>query len=365
MDRFLIVGGGAIGLLSALILARSGRAVSLLEISSLGRESSWAGGGIVSPLYPWRYSSAVSALAHWSQDYYPGFGRRLLDETGIDPEVHVTGLYWLDLDDEAEALAWAGRQGRPLDAVAMDQVYRQVPVLGEGFGCAIHMPGVANVRNPRLVKALHAALDAMPNVELREQCPVTGFIQEGGQVRGVTTADGEIRADRVVLAAGAWSGELLKTLGLQLPVEPVKGQMILYKCAEDFLPSMVLAKGRYAIPRRDGHILVGSTLEYAGFDKTPTDDALGSLKASAEELLPALRDAEVVGHWAGLRPGSPEGIPFIGELPSHPGLWLNCGHFRNGLVLAPASCQLLADLILGREPIIEPAPYAPVGRLQL
>jgi glycine oxidase len=360
---FLIVGGGAIGMLSTLSLARSGASVQLLEAGSTGQESSWAGGGIVSPLYPWRYSAAVTALAHWSQDFYPGFGQRLLDETGIDPEVHVTGLYWLDLDDEGEALVWAEREGRPLRSVDIAEVYRDVPVLGGGFEQAIHMPGVANVRNPRLVKALRAALAAMPNVDVREHCAVTGFIQEDGQIRGVTTADGEIRADRVVLAAGAWSGALLNTLGLELPVEPVKGEMILYKCAEDFLPSMVLAKGRYAIPRKDGHILVGSTLEYAGFDKTPTDNALASLKASAEELLPALRDAEVVGHWAGLRPGSPEGIPFIGEVSSHPGLWLNCGHFRNGLVLAPASCQLLADLVLGREPIIDPAPYAPAGRL--
>ncbi|WP_296277639.1 glycine oxidase ThiO [Pseudomonas sp. UBA7530] len=362
-EKILIVGGGAIGMLSTLLLARSGADVCLLEGRALGRESSWAGGGIVSPLYPWRYSAAVTALAHWSQDFYPGFAQRLLDETGVDPEVHVTGLYWLDLDDEAEALVWAQREGRPLYSVDIAEAYRDVPVLGSGFERAVHMPGVANVRNPRLVKALRAALAAMPNVELREHCPVTGFIQERGQICGVTTADGEIRADRVLLAAGAWSGELLETLGLELPVEPVKGQMILYKCAEDFLPSMVLAKGRYAIPRRDGHILVGSTLEYAGFDKTPTDTALDSLKASAEELLPALKGAEVVGHWAGLRPGSPEGIPFIGELPSHPGLWLNCGHFRNGLVLAPASCQLLVDLMLGREPIIDPAPYAPAGRL--
>ncbi|QSL91230.1 glycine oxidase ThiO [Ectopseudomonas toyotomiensis] len=363
MGRALVVGGGALGLLSANLLASVGEEVLLVDRQGVGSESSWAGGGIVSPLYPWRYSAAVTALAHWSQDFYPGFGQRLLDETGIDPEVHVTGLYWLDLDDEAEALAWAEREGRPLFLVDVAEAYQRVPVLGNGFAHAIHMPGVANVRNPRLVKALRAALAAMPNVELREHCPVTGFIQEDGQICGVTTEAGEIRAERVVLAAGAWSGELLRTLGLELPVEPVKGQMILYKCAEDFLPSMVLAKGRYAIPRRDGHILVGSTLEYAGFDKTPTDDALASLKASAEELLPALKDAEVVGHWAGLRPGSPEGIPFIGELPAHPGLWLNCGHFRNGLVLAPASCQLLADLMLGREPIIDPAPYAPAGRL--
>ena len=127
---------------------------------------------------------------------------------------------------------------------------------------------------------------------------------------------------------------------------------------------MVLAKGRYAIPRRDGHILVGSTLEYAGYDKTPTDEALQSLRASAIELIPDLADAELVGHWAGLRPGSPEGVPYIGRVPGCDGLWLNCGHYRNGLVLAPASCQLFSDLLSGRAPIIDPAPYAPAGRLQ-
>src|SRR5690606_3115330 len=147
---------------------------------------------------------------------------------------------------------------------------------------------VANVRNPRLIRALRAALAHMPNVVLHEHCEVSELIREAGHVVGVRTSLGELRAGRVVLAAGAWSGRLLASLGLDLPVEPVKGQMILYKCAEDFLPAMVLAKGRYAIPRKDGHILVGSTLEHVGFDKTPTEEALGSLKASAEELLPAL-----------------------------------------------------------------------------
>ncbi len=359
----IVVGGGVIGLLSAYQLAMAGKRVTLLDRGSVGSEASWAGGGIVSPLYPWRYSQAVTALAHWSQDYYPGLGERLLADTGIDPEVHVTGLYWLDLDDQAEALAWAQRQGRPLYEVPVESAYARVSALGAGFERAIYMSGVANVRNPRLVKALRAALQRLPNVTLREHSPVAQFVRDGSRIVGVRTAEGELLAEQVVVAAGAWSGELLQSLEMSLPVEPVKGQMILFKCAEDFLPSMVLAGGRYAIPRRDGHILVGSTLEHAGFDKTPTDEALASLRASAETLLPALRDAEVVGHWAGLRPGSPEGIPFIGEVPEHPGLWLNCGHYRNGLVLAPASCRLLADLMLGREPIIDPAPYSPAGRL--
>jgi len=362
-QQVVIVGGGVIGLLTAYNLASEGQAVTLLERGGLGQESSWAGGGIVSPLYPWRYSQAVTALAHWSQDFYPQLAQRLFAATGVDPEVHTTGLYWLDLDDEADALAWAAREGRPLSKVDVSAAHDAVPVLGGGYAQAIYMADVANVRNPRLVKSLKAALLALPNVTIYEQCDVSGFVLGDGRVVGVNTATGLVLGDQVVLAAGAWSGQLLSTLGLALPVEPVKGQMILYKCASDFLSSMVLAKGRYAIPRRDGHILIGSTLEHEGFDKTPTDTALESLKASAVELIPALADAEVVGHWAGLRPGSPEGIPFIGEVPGFKGLWLNCGHYRNGLVLAPASCQLFTDLLLARAPIIDPAPYAPAGRL--
>lgn len=362
-QQVVIVGGGVIGLLTAYNLASEGQAVTLLERGGLGQESSWAGGGIVSPLYPWRYSQAVTALAHWSQDFYPQLAQRLFTATGVDPEVHTTGLYWLDLDDEADALAWAAREGRPLSKVDVSAAHDAVPVLGGSYAQAIYMADVANVRNPRLVKSLKAALLALPNVTIYEQCEVSGFVLGDDRVVGVNTATGQVFCDQVVLAAGAWSGQLLGTLGLGLPVEPVKGQMILYKCASDFLSSMVLAKGRYAIPRRDGHILIGSTLEHEGFDKTPTDTALESLKASAVELIPALADAEVVGHWAGLRPGSPEGIPFIGEVPGFKGLWLNCGHYRNGLVLAPASCKLFTDLLLARAPIIDPAPYAPAGRL--
>lgn len=362
-DHVLVVGGGVIGLLTAYNLAAHVGRITLIDRSAVGQESSWAGGGIVSPLYPWRYSPAVTALAHWSQDFYPQLGQRLAADTGIDPEVHTTGLYWLDLEDEAQALAWAQRNQRKLAAVDIAATYEAVPVLGPGFERAIHMADVANVRNPRLVKALKAALSAMPNVTVLEHCEVQGFVRDGERVIGVRSAGGELLADQVVLTAGAWSGELLQTLGIDLPVEPVKGQMILFKCAEDFLPSMVLAKGRYAIPRRDGHILIGSTLEHAGFDKTPTVDALQSLQASAVDLLPALADAAPIRHWAGLRPGSPDGVPFIGALQRHPGLWLNCGHYRNGLVLAPASCRLLADLLLGREAVIDPTLYAPQDRI--
>ena len=152
-QQVVIVGGGVIGLLTAYNLASEGQAVTLLERGGLGQESSWAGGGIVSPLYPWRYSQAVTALAHWSQDFYPQLAQRLFAATGVDPEVHTTGLYWLDLDDEAQALAWAAREGRPLSKVDVSAAHDAVPVLGGGYSQAIYMADVANVRNPRLVKS--------------------------------------------------------------------------------------------------------------------------------------------------------------------------------------------------------------------
>ena len=206
-QRVVVVGGGVIGLLTAFNLATQGQAVVLLERAGVGQESSWAGGGIVSPLYPWRYSPAVTALAHWSQDFYPQLAERLFAATGVDPEVHTTGLYWLDLEDEAEALAWAAREGRPLSKVDVSAAHDAVSVLGGGYSQAIFMANVANVRNPRLVKSLKAALLALPGVTLHEQCAVQGFIQEGGSIVGVNTAQGEVRGDQVVLAAGAWSGD--------------------------------------------------------------------------------------------------------------------------------------------------------------
>ncbi len=359
-----VVGGGVVGMLSAYLLAKHGLDVVVLERQGMGSESSWAGGGIVSPLYPWRYNEAVAALAGQSMTSYGLYAEELLTVTGVDSELYACGLHWLDLDDCMQAREWMRSHGFSCFELNSDQLASALPGLGGVFAGSLFSPDLANIRNPKLLKALRAALGQMVNVRLLERQAVRGVVLQSGRVAGVITASDTIPADCVVVAAGAWSGELLATLGLYLPVEPVKGQMILYKCELDYLPAMVLAEGRYAIPRRDGHVLVGSTLEHVGFDKTPTGEARASLKASAEKMLPGLAQREVVGHWAGLRPGSPDGVPFIGEVPELPGLWLNCGHYRNGLVLAPASCELLKNLMLGETPIVDPAPYSPVGRLR-
>jgi len=363
MTHIAIVGGGVIGLMTALALQRGGAArVSLLERGELGREASWAGGGIVSPLYPWRYAPPVTALTRLAQAEYPRLARWLFDATGIDPEYEPCGMLMLDADDSRDAQVWAAAQQQRLEVVEGGGLYARFPFLASGFRQGLWMPTMANIRNPRLLRALRAALAIMPEVSLREHTEVASLMQEGGHCQGLLLASGErLMADAVVFCGGAWTGSLLADLGIRLPVRPIQGQMILYKTTPGALPCMVMSQGRYLIPRRDGHVLCGSTLEEVGFAKATSDEALASLRASAEGLWPALCGLTPVGHWAGLRPASPNGIPFIGPVPSVQGLWVNAGQFRNGLVLAPASAGLLADLMLGRVPELEAGDYRVLG----
>ena len=359
MQHIAVVGGGVIGVMTALALSRRADCrVTVLERGELGREASWAGGGIVSPLYPWRYAPPVTALARLAQAEYPRLANWLHETTGIDPEYEPCGMLMLDAEDSRDAQVWAAAEQQPLEVEEGAGLYAHFPFLASGYQQGLWMPALANIRNPRLMQALRAALLALPAVTLREHTEVAALWQQGDACRGLLLADGErLAADAVVVCGGAWTASLLAGLGIRLPVRPVQGQMIIYKTAPGSLPCMLMSHGRYLIPRRDGHVLCGSTLDEVGFAKATTQEALTSLRASAEALWPALAGLEPVAHWAGLRPASPNGIPFIGPVPSVPGLWVNAGQFRNGLVLAPASAALLADLLLGRPTAVEAGAY--------
>ncbi|HEY0720011.1 MAG TPA: glycine oxidase ThiO [Gammaproteobacteria bacterium] len=360
MINVVVVGGGLSGMLTAYELVSAGCRVELLEQGEIGRESSWAGGGILSPLYPWRYPEAVTRLSRWGQERYSDLCDRLAEATGIDPEWTRSGLLMPRVEEEErdEAILWAAQHDYDLDTLAGEALQRCEPALAEGFGPALWMGSVAQVRNPRLLQALRAALQIL-GVRLREGCRVDGFVTAAGQVTGVEVSGGEmVGADRVVVTAGAWSARLLAATGIHLPIEPVLGQMILIKGEPGLLRHIVLHEGRYVIPRRDGRLLVGSTLEHTGFNKRTTLEALTDLQTAAIRLVPQLRDLPVERQWAGLRPGSPDGVPFIGEHPEISGLFLNAGHFRNGVVMGWASARLAADLLLGRTPILEEREYA-------
>ncbi|OOG23985.1 glycine oxidase ThiO [Thioalkalivibrio denitrificans] len=356
MTDCIVVGGGLIGMLTARFLHDAGLEVTVLERGETGREASWAGGGILSPLYPWRYPDPVTVLARHTQDAYPAFAAELHAETGVDPEWTRSGMLVLDAGEEAAACGWAERFAVGLEILDGAGVHACEPVLRSATGTGLWLPSIAQVRNPRLVRALRDSL-VRRGIAIREHSPVEALCVDRRGITGVRTPKGEIHARRVLIAGGAWSAGLMPEGGPALPVVPVRGQMILFRAPPGLMQRIVLSGGRYLIPRRDGRILMGSTLEYVGFRKETTGDARAELLAAAATLVPALADAPVEHHWSGLRPGSPTGVPYIGEHPGCPGLFVNAGHFRNGVVLSLASCRLAADLVAGTEPMFDAAPY--------
>ncbi|GMQ88276.1 MAG: glycine oxidase ThiO [Gammaproteobacteria bacterium] len=352
MADCVVVGAGLIGMLSAYELANAGMRVMVLERGQPARESSWAGGGILSPLYPWRYPDPVSELASWSQRVYPDLCRQLEESSGIDPQWTRSGLMIADIDDRQSVQQWATRFEARLEWCDGSDVRRIEPRLGLVPESVAWLPEVAQVRNPRLVQALRTTL-VNKGVEIRPDCPAQGWIIKADRIKAVQTPGGEVAADCFVVASGAWSAELLQSTGLSLPIEPVRGQMILYRGPPGLVSCITLYKGRYVIPRRDGRVLVGSTLEYVGFNKHTTQQGLDDLRQAASELIPDLAALPIEKHWAGLRPGSPDGIPLVGPHPVIANLYINAGHFRNGVVMGPATARMLADHVIGRSAILE------------
>lgn len=358
----IVIGGGAVGMLSARRFAEAGYTVALVERDRIGRGTSRAGGGIMSPLTPWEVADPVARLAEKSLPMLPGLAAELLRDTGIDPEYRPDGLIYLDCDQVEAALSFARRNGiqaELLDAAGLAAI---APAAARTDGPSVFFPETAQIRNPRFLDALAADL-ARRGVSMLEQAGNTQLLRNGDGVAVDAGRHGRLEAAVVVVAAGVWSSELLAPLGIQLPLVPVRGQILWYLLPRPEFKQIIMRQGRYVIPRRDGVVLVGSTLEQVGFDIGITAEAEEALSAAAAEMVPLLRTASVQGQWAGLRPGSPDGVPMIGPAPGIKGLWVNTGHFRNGVNLAPASAALLEALVSGSSPPVEPADYDPAASL--
>jgi glycine oxidase len=357
-----VVGGGIVGAAIAERLARDGRRVTLIERGAIGREASWAAAGLLTPVHPWNYPEPMLRLDAESLALWPDLAARLLAETGADVELRHTGLLSLiDSDeDESEAdrrVAWKRAHGEQASRLTRGEALAREPLLAPSIRGVLWLPDLAQIRNHRAAPALAAAA-ARRGATVLERTPALDFVESGGRVTGVRTPSGDVAAGIVVVAAGAWSGAL-DARGPRPPslvTAPAKGQMLLLRAEPGALRHMVLASGQYLVPRADGRILAGSTVEDAGFDTSVTAGGLASIGAAVARMAPSLAGVPVETSWAGLRPDTPDHLPILGEV--RPGLVAATGHFRSGIMLAPVTAEIVRDVIDGR-PRRDLLPFAP------
>jgi glycine oxidase len=290
-----------------------------------------------------------------SHRMWPKLSAQLRDETGIDNGFRQSGCIEVRLSGAADQLRdemdiWR-TEGVIVDELAPAAVAEIEPAVNRNVVAAYRLPEMAQVRNPRHLKALAAAC-ASRGVEFVTGEPVIEFEQRENLATAVRTVRGVHRAAMFCIATGAWSRQLLARAGCDLPVEPVRGQIVLLSTPQRFLRNMVQTGSRYLVPRPDGRTLVGSTEEKVGFDKRTTAGGIGSLLALATELVPALGEATCERTWAGLRPGSVDGLPSLGRVPGSENVFVAAGHLRSGLQTSPATALVMRELMLGQKPSV-------------
>lgn len=351
----LIIGGGVIGLTTAYTLTRQGASVAVLDRGALGQEASWAGAGIIPPGNPDSHLLPYELLRAVSSARFPSLSAELLEATGIDNGFRICGgIEWFDEDYSELAKAWTA-EGIPYEFVPSDGFELLEPALASSLAPAIFFPGMAQVRNPRHLKALIAW--CADRVQLRARCPVVSFEHDQGRIQAVQTPMERIPASQFLITAGAWTGGVLPEGMPPLAIRPIRGQIVLFN-AEGQSPRRILLKGKhYLVPREDGRVLVGSTEEDVGFDKGTTATAFDDLRTFALGLIPGLARASVERQWSGLRPGSPDGLPYLGRAAQWDNLYVAAGHFRAGIQLSPATALVMGELILGKKPSIPLEPF--------
>jgi glycine oxidase len=357
-----VVGGGVIGCAAAYELAKAGCAVTLFERAMPGAEASGAAAGLLSALGESR-ASALGALAIASWRLYPKVVEELRERTGIDVEYVTRGTIYPQFSVE-DVRAAARHVGHPdaqelgIEAWDAAQVRDGEPALGTHVRGAMFVRGDRWVNNQRLVAAYaQAAVDA--GVMLRAGASVTRVLVEDGRARGVV-ADGERHdGDAVLLAAGAWTGDLVASFGPRLPVEPRRGQMLALTHVPPVLNHCVHSDEIYLVPRPSGELLIGATVERVGFQRAVTAQGIAGLLRGALALAPVLGTLSIGRTWYGFRPWVPDSLPVLGPWPGVDGLYVATAHFRNGILLAPITARLMTEWITGGRPSMDVEDFLP------
>ena len=349
----VIIGGGVIGLTIARALRRRGlERVVLTERGRLGMEASHAAAGMLAPQVEADCADDFLELASASRDLYPSFADALLEETGIDIELETTGTLLLAFNerDEEEALRryeWQVRAGLSVEHLTAEEARHLEPCIAPDLRSALRFPRDWQVENRRLLAALAAASDRL-GVRLLTGTSAESLSIERGRVTGVETSRGRVSTPAVVFACGAWTSSIILEDKHTPPVriEPVRGQMLCFEANPRFARHVIYSPRGYIVPRLDGRLLAGSTTEHAGFDKSVTGRGLQVIMEQALEIAHGIGSLPLLDTWAGLRPRALDDLPVLGMSAETSGLFYATGHYRNGILLAPITGELIAEQVV-------------------
>jgi glycine oxidase len=350
----IVVGAGAIGTSIAYQLAKAGVRVMVFERGQIGGESTGASAGMIQ-INPDRTTpAALSTLQQESARLFSALATELLDRTGMDIGYRAAPLLHVALHEGEEPQLRGHRAWQVDHGVAVAWIDRAAaldlePALNPDVRAALYYPEDHQVMPRTVARALaRAAVDL--GAVLREGAGVDRLLTEGDRVTGVAIGGEAVRAGEVVIANGAWASAWSDTLHTPIPVRPVRGQMVALRTAGTGLRNVVSSSEGYLLTKPDGSTYVGTTVEDAGYDARPTATGIAGLLAMVPRIAPRLADATFVSAWAGLRPGTSDGLPLLGRLPGWHGVTVAAGHFRDGILLAPITGELVADLLARRRP---------------
>ena len=356
--KAIVMGGGIIGCSVAWRLAAEGVVTTVLERGRVGQEASWAAAGMIAPQAEAEGPGPFFDFCMKARDTFDGIVDRLVREGGVDPEYDRAGILYVALDaDERVQLerraSWQRSVGAPLEELSGAEARRVEPMLSPEAVYAIHMPTNRRTDNRKLTQA-YAAAARKAGAEFVEGARVEALATRGERAVGVLMDDGStLEADVVVNAAGAWAGEIRGLEADRVKLHPVRGQIVCFEVAPETIGPALFSLRGYVVPRRDGRLLAGSTMEEAGYDKSVTLAGLDKIARGAAAIVPTLGAAAFREAWAGLRPATRDLLPVLGFSPSVSNVLWAAGHFRSGILLSAITGEIIADLVKGRRPAVE------------
>jgi glycine oxidase len=353
----IIIGAGIIGLSLAIELNKLGLRVLVVEKGEPGREASWAAGGMLCD-FPAETRPELLPLATTSARMYPEFVRELEDESRLKIDLRSVGTLVLsDVEPELRPVL-AGHSPATTRAQAPLSVAELEPGLRVSGSTAQFLD--ERCVDPRDLTAAVIAAARHRGIDFSSGDHVLSVEVAEGKASGIRTNKTHFSAGMVVNCAGAWAGQIGPH---PFPTRPVKGQMLCVVMPEkELVRHVVRAPEVYLIPRSDGRMLIGATAEEAGFDKQTVPDTILKLRQAAIDLVPRLADARILEAWAGLRPGTPDRLPILGATPT-PGYFVATGHFRDGILLAPVTARVMAQITTGQNPQMDLSKFS-AGRFQ-